>query len=52
MADGLGRMTVELEMTACDGEIGGDGELLAWAKAEQSAVVADTQSHSGSQPGN
>src|SRR5271166_3071982 len=43
MAYRLGRVPVEAEMTAFDGEVRGDGQLLAGAGAEQSAVVADAQ---------
>jgi hypothetical protein len=41
MANGLGRMPVEAEMAAFDGEVGGYRQLLAGAQAEQGAVVAD-----------
>ena len=43
MADGFGRVPVEAEVTAGDGEVGGDGQFLAGARAEQGAVVADAQ---------
>jgi len=43
MADGFGRVQVELEVAARDGEVGGDGEFFAGAEAKQSAVVADAK---------
>jgi uncharacterized protein len=46
VADGFGRMPVEAEVAAGDGEIGGDGQFLARAQAEQGAVVADAEAQS------
>ena len=43
MADGLGRVPIEAEVAAGDGEVGGDGEFLAGTRAEQGAVVADAE---------
>ena len=43
MADGLGRVPIEAEVAAVDGEIGSDGQLFAGAKAEQGAVVTNAQ---------
>ena len=43
MADGFGRVPVEAEVAAGDGEVGGDGQLFATARTEQGAVVADAE---------
>ena len=43
MTDRFGRVPVEAEVAASDGEVGSDGQLLAGPKPEQGAVVADTQ---------
>ncbi len=48
MTNGFRRMPIEPEVAAGDGEVGGDGQLLAWAEAEQGAVVADAEAESGS----
>jgi hypothetical protein len=48
MADCLGSVPVEAKVAAGDGEIGGDGQLLAWAEAKQGAVVANAQPQPGS----
>ena len=48
MADGFGRMPVEAEVAAGDGEVGGDGQLFAGTRTEQGAVVADAQTEGGS----
>ena len=47
MADGFRRVPIEAEVAAGDGEIGGDGQFLAGAQAEQGAVVADAQPQRG-----
>ena len=43
MTDGFGWMPVEAEMAAGDGEVGGDGQLLAGGGMKESAVVADAE---------
>ena len=43
VANGFGTLPVETEVAAFDGEIGGHGQLLAGAKPEQGAVVANAQ---------
>ena len=47
MADGLGRVPVEAEVAAGDGEVGGDGQVVAGVGAEEGAVVADAQKQVG-----
>jgi hypothetical protein len=47
MADGFRRMPIQTEVTAGDGEVGGDGQFLAGAQAEQGAVVADAEAEAG-----
>jgi hypothetical protein len=44
MAYGFRRMPIETKVAAGNGEIGGDGHLLAGAQVEQGAVVADAES--------
>jgi len=43
MADGFRRVPVKSEVAAGNGQIGGDGQFLAGAGAEQGAVVANAQ---------
>ena len=43
MADGFGRVPIKAEVAAGDGEIRGDGQLLAGAKMEQGAVITDAR---------
>jgi len=43
MANGFGRVPVEAEVAAGDGEVGGDGEFFAGTGTEQGAVVADAE---------
>jgi hypothetical protein len=50
MADGFRLMPVEAEVAAGDGEVSGDGQFLATARAEQGAVVADAKTE-GAQGG-
>jgi len=47
MADGFGRVPVEAEVPAGDGEIGGDGELFIGSRTKQGAVVADAEAQFG-----
>jgi hypothetical protein len=47
MADGFGRMPVEVEVAAGDGEVGGDGQFFAGTWPKQCAVVADAQTEGG-----
>jgi hypothetical protein len=43
MADGFGWVPIEAEVAAGDGEVGGDGQFLAWTQADEGAVVANAQ---------
>ena len=43
MAHGFRGMPVQLEVTACDGKIGGDGQLFAGPESEQGAIVANAE---------
>jgi hypothetical protein len=43
MADGLGRVPVEAEMAAGDGEVGGDGQFFTAPWTEKGAVIADAE---------
>ena len=43
MAYGFGGVPVEAEVAAGDGEVGGDGQLLAGTGTNQGAVVADAE---------
>ncbi len=43
MADGFGRVPVEVEVAAGDGEIGGDGQLFAGSGTKEGAVIADAE---------
>jgi hypothetical protein len=36
-------MTIQEEMAAGDGEVGGDGQFLSSTQAKQGAVVADAE---------
>ena len=43
MPDRLGRVPAEPEVPALDGKVGGQGQFLSGADAQQSAVVADAK---------
>jgi hypothetical protein len=49
MADGFGRVPVEAEVAAGDGEVGGDGQFFAGTRTEQGAVVADAEAEDGAE---
>jgi hypothetical protein len=42
MTDGLRLVPIEAEVAAGDGEVSGEGQVLAWTRTDESAVVADT----------
>jgi hypothetical protein len=43
MADGFGRVPIEAEVAAGDGEVGGDGQLFAGSGTKDGAIVADAE---------
>ena len=47
MADGLGRVPIETEVAAGDGEIGRNREFFIGSGAEQSAVVSNAEAQLG-----
>ena len=47
MANRLGRMTIQEEMAAGDGEVGSDGQFLSGTRTKQRAVVADAEADAG-----
>jgi hypothetical protein len=45
MANGLGRVPVQPEVAAGNGEVGSDGHFLFGPRPEQGAVIANSQPH-------
>jgi hypothetical protein len=47
VANGFGRVPVKAKVTACYGEVGSNRHLFAWAKADEGAIVPDSQAQRG-----